>query len=436
MPVPTAVAKPDDPLPPDLRTHTIGSDWPCFLGPAGNSVASEKGLTVPWPKDGPRVVWQRGLRESYAMPSISRGRLFLFDRIDDKNRLHCLKSETGETLWTFDYPATYRDSRGYNNGPRCCPVVDGAHVYIYGPEGMLLCLKTADGQLVWKKDTIREFGVIEWMFGVGCTPVVESDVLLVPVGGSPPGSEEVPITNLKPNGTALVAFDKYTGAVRYKVGDDLPSYSSPVLATINGRRWCFLFARSGLLALDPVTGKVDFHYPWRSRVLESTNASNPVVIGDRVFISETYGPGSALLKVKPGAYEEIWTDDARGRDKAMQCHWMTPIHVDGYLYGCSGRHESEAELRCIELATGKVMWSEPDLKRTSLLLVDGHLVCLSEDGVLRLLKVNPKRYEEESRLKVPRVWSPCWAAPILSHGLLYVRGRNRLVCFEAIPRAG
>src|SRR5262249_38087453 len=94
MPVPSAVAKPDDPLPPDLPTHTAGSDWPCFLGPAGNSVASEKGLTVPWPKEGPRVVWQRGLRESYAMPSISRGRLFLFDRVDDKNRLYCLKSET------------------------------------------------------------------------------------------------------------------------------------------------------------------------------------------------------------------------------------------------------------------------------------------------------------------------------------------------------
>jgi outer membrane protein assembly factor BamB len=432
-PQPTAVATADDPLPPDLRTRTAGDDWPSFLGLLANSVSTEKGIITPWPNDGPRIVWQRGLRESYAMPSISRGRLFLFDRIDDRNRLYCLKSETGESLWTFEYPATYRDGHGYNNGPRCGPVVDGARVYIYGPEGMLHCLQTADGQLVWKKDTIREFGVIEWMFGVGSTPVVEGELLLVPVGGSPPGSEDGSPNDLKPNGTALVAFDKYTGAIRYKIGDDLPSYASPVLTTIGGRRWCFLFGRRGLLALDPATAIVDFHHPWRSLILESINASNPVVIGDRVFISETYGPGSALLKVKPGGYEEIWTDAAKGRDKSMQCHWMTPIHVDGYLYGCSGRHENDAVLRCIELATGKVMWSVPDLKRTTLLLVDGHLVCLSEDGVLRLLKVNPKKYEEVSRFKAPKVWSPCWAAPILSHGLLYVRGRNRLVCFEAIP---
>src|SRR5581483_576136 len=195
----------------------------------------------------------------------------------------------------------------------------------------------------------------------------------------------------------------------------------------------------GLLGIDPKAGKVEFHHPWRAKVLESVNASCPVVVGDKVFISETYGPGAALLKVKGNKVEEVWTDAKKDRDDvSMQCHWMTPIYVDGYLYGCSGRHEHNAELRCIELATGKLMWSQPDLKRTSLLQVDGHFVCLSEDGVLRLLKINPKKYEEVGRIDKPsgevrRASSPYWAAPILSHGLLYVRGNNRVVCLELIP---
>jgi outer membrane protein assembly factor BamB len=416
-----------------LGTRTVGSDWPGFLGPTGDSVSTEKGIIAPWPKDGLRIVWERRLTESYATPAISRGRLFLFDRVGDKAKLDCLKSETGEPLWTFEYPTVFEDNYGYNGGPRCCPVVDGDRVYIYGPEGMLHCLKAGDGKLVWKVDTAKEFGVINRFFGVGSTPVVEGDSLLVQVGGSPEGSENVATTALKPNGTALVAFDKYTGKVRYKAGDDLASCASPVLATIDGRRWCFLFARGGLLGLEPATGKVDFHFRWRAPMLESVNASNPVVVGDRVFISETYGPGSALLTIKPGACEEVWTDAGRPRDKSMQCHWMTPIHVDGYLYGCSGRHPDNAELRCIELATGKMMWSEPDLKRTSLLLVDDHFICLSEDGVLRLLKVNPQKYDEVSQLTTPGLRYPCWAAPILSHSLLYVRGRDRLYCFELIP---
>ena len=188
---------------------------------------------------------------------------------------------------------------------------------------------------------------------------------------------------------------------------------------------------------------MDFHYPWRAQILESVNASNPVVVGDRVFISETYGPGAALLEVKPGGCKEVWTDADKPRTKAMQCHWNTPIYVDGFLYGCSGRHTENAELRCIELATGKVMWSEPDLKRCSLLNVDGHFVCISEDGVLRLLKVNPKKYEEVSLRRAEAdggrrrgrrcLQYPAWAAPVLSHGLLYLRGRDRLVCLELIP---
>jgi hypothetical protein len=197
-------------------------------------------------------------------------------------------------------------------------------------------------------------------------------------------------------------------------------------------------ARGGLVGFEPSSGKVDFHLPWRADSLESVNASNPVVVGDRVFISETYGPGGALLKVRPGGYDVVWSD-ADQRRKGMQCHWLTPAHVDGYLYGSSGRHTQNAELRCIELATGKVTWTQPRLTRCSLLLVDGHFVCLTEEGPLLLFKVNPKRFAPVSLIEVreagqkePLLDYPCWAAPIFAHGLLYVRGHGRLVCLELI----
>src|SRR5262249_210016 len=152
----------------------------------------------------------------------------------------------------------------------------------------------------------------------------------------------------------------------------------------------------------------------------------------------TYGPGGVLLRVKPGAAPEVVWSDEKKADKSMQCHWMTPIYHDGYLYGSSGRHTENAELRCIAGETGKLMWSEPGLTRCSLLMVDGELICLGEDGSLRLLKVNPNKYDEVSKWVVrdnadgeaapALLHSPCWAAPILSHGLLYLRGEGRLVC--------
>jgi hypothetical protein len=162
-------------------------------------------------------------------------------------------------------------------------------------------------------------------------------------------------------------------------------------------------------------------------------------VGNEVFLSEAYGPGSALLRVKPGAYDVVWRDPP-GRNKAMQCHWNTPIYHAGYLYGSSGRYSSTAELRCIEWRTGKMMWSRPGLRLASLLYVDGHFVCLSEDGVLRLVMATEKQYVEVAKAVVranvespPLIKAPAWAAPIVSHGLLYVRGVDRLVCLRLIP---
>jgi outer membrane protein assembly factor BamB len=388
------------------------------------------------------VVWQRKLGTSYGIGSVAGGRFFQFDRHGDQARLTCLNARTGEVLWKFESPTDYQDRLGYNNGPRSSPVIDESQVYLYGPEGMLHCVRAQDGRPLWKVDTVKEFGVVQNFFGVGSTPVVEGDLLIVMVGGSPAESQDAgrfEMDRVKSNGTGIVAFDKRTGEVKYKAANELASYSTPQLAQIGDRRWCFVFSRGGLVGLHPLTGQVDFRYPWRSKLHDSVNASTPVVVGDEVFFSEAYGPGSSLLRVKPGGFEVVWSDPP-GRNKAMLCHWNTPIYHEGYLYGSSGRYSASAELRCIEWKTGKVMWSQPGLGLSSLLYVDGHFICLSEDGTLRLIKATEKRYVEVARAVVretpdspPLIKRPAWAAPILSHGLLYVRGDDRLVCLRLIP---
>lgn len=427
---------------PDLRTRKDGSDWEAFLGPTGDSKSPETGIRTVWPDEGLPIVWQRKLDTSYSAPAISKGRLFLSVRSGDVAKILCLNAETGEPLWENGYPSDYEDYYGYNNGPRCSPIVDDDRVYLYGADGKLCCMHVTDGQSLWTVDTVEKFGVVQNFFGVGSAPVIEGDLLIVQVGGSPPNSPPIHTGEVKGNGSGVVAFDKYTGKVRYQLSDELASYSSPALATIGDRRWCFVFARGGLLGFDPKSGKLDFHYPWRSPLLESVNASNPVVVGDQVFISETYGPGSSLLKVHPGGYDVVWADEVRSRRKSMQTHWNTAIHHEGYLYGSSGRHSQNAELRCIELATGKVQWSQPGLARCSLLYVDGHMICLSEYGPLLLFRATPEKLDvvAQSILKDNNgrqlLKYPCWAAPVLSHGLLYVRGDDRIVCLELIPKKG
>lgn len=426
-------------LPPDLASREFGHDWQTILGPAGDGKSQETGLNFDWPDEGPPIVWQTPLGVGYSGPSISRGRLFHFDRHGDEDRLICRKAETGEQLWSAHYPTSYEDILGYNNGPRRSPVVDGARVYTFSAEGVLRCACAADGELLWEVDTSAKFNVVKNFFGVGSTPLVVGDRLIVNVGGSPP---DPPLDiyaargPIRANGAGVVAFDKFRGNVVWQCADELASYASPVAADIHGRPWCFVFARGGLVALDPRTGKIDFEYPWCAKTFNSVNASSPVVVGNEVFISETYGPGSSLLRVRPGEYDIVWKDNIRKRQKAMQLHWNTAIYHEGYLYGSSGRHTNGAEIRCIEWASGEVKWSQGFLGRCSLLYADGHLISLAENGTLQVLKANPQRYDlvqsallqdaDGEELLKPYAWT----APVLARGLLYLRGEDRLVCLD------
>lgn len=420
----------------DLGTRKFGDDWNSFLGPTRDSKSGERGILTDWADGKLKVVWQLPLNESYGTCTISRGRAFQFDSEDGQAALLCLHSETGEELWKYTYPYEYRDDFGYNNGPRNSPIIDGNRVYILGVAGQLTCVDADSGKSIWTVDTAKQYKVVKNFFGVGSNPIIYGDLLIVMVGGSP---KETRVDLAKGNGTGIVAFNKLTGREVYRLSDELASYASLQLTEHAGRPWCFAFARGGLLTFDPRNGKQDSYFPWRAKNPYSVNASVPVIIDHRVFISETYGPGSAMLDFTKPTPNVIWQDELKTRDKAMQTHWNTAVYHDGYLYGSSGRHKENAELRCIDARDGTVKWTQGGLTRSSLLYVDDHFVCLSEDGILRLIKASPEKLEVVTGIRLvadgrPMLREPAWAAPVLSHGLLYVRGDTRLVCLDLIPQ--
>ena len=211
------------------------------------------------------------------------------------------------------------------------------------------------------------------------------------------------------------------------------------MATINGQRQVFCLMRQGLVSLNPQTGAVNFSRWFRSRVEESVNAANPVVVNDQVLISSAYYKlGSVLLRVKKDSrnYEEVW------RNTNLEAHWPTPIYHAGHLYAFSGRNEPDARFLCLDFTTGKLLWdrkeswqahSTPQPKvygRGSLILADGKLIVLGEGGLLGLFNLNFSRDEELSRFQVPQLHYPCWAAPVLAGKKLYLRGEDRLVCLN------
>ncbi|MEM6330233.1 MAG: PQQ-binding-like beta-propeller repeat protein [Planctomycetota bacterium] len=431
-------------------TARAGADWPDFLGPGRRSKSPETGLLDAWPEQGPPIAWQAEMGAGYTAPAVSGGRLVHYGRFGNAARLTCRDAATGQELWRTEHPTGYRDMLGYNNGPRSSPVIDGGviddgRVYTISPEGLLRCVTLATGELVWEVDTAERYSVVKNFFGVGSTPLVWGGLVIANIGGSPPGGPSDVYAargRVQGAGTGVVAFDKATGEERWRATDELASYASPTVVELGGRAWCFVFARGGLVALDPATGAVDFEFPWRSVKLESVNAATPIVIDQAVFISETYENGAAMVRFAGGGPELVWTDQQRRRNQSLALHWNTPVYHDGTLYGSSGRHAGGAELRAVDAATGAVRWTQPGLGRASLLYADGKLICLSEDGVLRLLDATPDAYRLISQHKPVDgrgrrlLRGDAWVAPVLSRGLLYVRGKDRLVCLDLADGTG
>jgi len=391
-----------------ISSPLAADDWPWFLGPTHDGVSAETNLLARWPAQGPRVVWRATVGLSYSSPSIAKGRAFVFHRLGDEEILDCLDALTGAQQWRASYSTAYRDRYGYNNGPRSTPVVAEGRVYTFGAEGRFTCFDAETGKLVWQRQLNEEYKVEQNFFGVGGSPLLEGKLLLVNVGGTPEAG--------------VVALDKDTGATVWKATTERASYATPLCATIGGQRYAFVFGRGGLVCLEPATGKVFWQFPFRSRLYESVNAASPVVIGDQVFVTASYNTGGALLRVRKDRGDVVW------RGPVMSCHWATPIYRDGFIYSFNGRHEHGTTLRCVEWATGRLMRDQPDLGRGSMILADGRFIILSERGRLILADLRPERFEEISSVQL--LDYPCWIAPVLANGLLYIRNESQLLCLD------
>jgi outer membrane protein assembly factor BamB len=387
----------------------LGGDWPQLLGPNRNGISDEKGLLSTWPKNGPPVLWEKEVGEGFSAPCVAGDLVFLFHRQKDHEVLQAFGVTDGKQRWRFEYPCEYRDRYGAGSGPRSTPLVDGKNVYILGVTGQLHCLDRELGTKKWQRSLDEDYELRPSFFGVGTTPIIEGKLLIVNVGGKKAG---------------IVALDKETGKEVWTATDHEASYSSPVAATVDGVRHVFFFTRDGLVSLDPENGKVRSSMRWRSRINESVNAANPLVVGNELFLSASYGTGAGVFKIGKDNVEPVWKGDG-----AISAQYLTSIVHEGCLYGFHGRHDfHDTSLRCVDWKTGKVHWSRTDMSAGPMVFADGRLIILTEDGDLVLVEASPEKYRELAHASV--LSSPCRAQLALANSRLFARDPRKLVCWD------
>jgi len=387
----------------------IAQDWPQFLGPGRDGVYEGPALAREWADESPREVWRRSIGEGFAGPVVAEGRVLLFHRVAGEEILEAFMADTGERLWRYAYPTTYRDDFGFDEGPRSSPVVDAGRVFTFGAQGQLHAVDLETGTGLWNVDTREQFRFSKAFFGAAGTPLVEDGRVLANIGGQ--------------NGAGIVAFSASTGDVLWTSTNEEASYSSPIVATFGGVRHAVFFTRNNVVALDPATGRVRFERSWRARIRASVNAATPLVVDDHLFISAQYGTGAGVFRIAGLDLEEVWTSD-----DVLSNHYATSVYRDGYLYGYHGRQEYGPSFRAVAFDSGEVAWDTGPFGAGSVTVAGELLVLMKESGELVLADASPDGFVPvaAAQLLPPTVR----AYPAIADGHLFVRNDDTLLAVD------
>jgi len=403
-----------------------GADWPQFRGPNHDSTTPER-ISTTWPAGGPRVLWKVPLTGGFSSFSVGGGKAFTLVRriIEGADLEVCvaLNAANGKEVWATTLAVAKYDRGGDNgtsdnnggDGPRSTPTFDEGKVYAFSGRLVLYCLDATSGKEIWKKDLVAEHAgrLITWQNAT--SPLIDGELIFVAGGGV---------------GQALLGINKRDGRVVWKGDDDLMTHSTPTAATILGMRQVIFFTQRGLVAVAPKTGAVLWRQPFRYNV---STAMTPVVAGDTVYCSAGYGIGSGAYKISRAgngfSSQELWFKPA----SVFNNHWSTPVCRDGYLYGLFGFKEfGSCPMKCIELATGNVMWSREGFGPGGTILAGGYVLVLGDAGQLVLVRATPVAYSEVARARV--LAGKCWSTPAVSGGRVFARSTREGVCLDVSPQ--
>jgi len=394
-----------------LSLSSLAADWPQFLGlnHDGSAAASEKPVEG---REEAVTLWKKDLGSGFAGPVIVSGQVIVFHRQGDEMVTEALKAADGQTVWKHSYATDYRDSFGFDNGPRAVPAVVDGVIFTHGPEGRVQAVKLSDGLLVWSFDTVKEVGSPQGFFGRACSPLVTDGKVLLNVGGV--------------GGAGIIALDAKDGRLLWKTTAHEAGYASSVMMPGDASVAAF-FTRNGISVVQAADGKVLADEPFRAEMDASVNAATPLACGDgRLFFSACYDVGGGIWQWDKAkmVLTNVWN-----KGEALDCHYSTPVWHDGHLYGFHGRQESGAVLRCVSGKNGTVKWAAPmSVPGGTLIRVHDKLLVVTERGELWVVKADPAQFDLLSTTQIMGLRHRSHAAFV--DGVLYARDSDKLVAVK------
>ncbi|MEI6809559.1 MAG: PQQ-binding-like beta-propeller repeat protein [bacterium] len=402
--------------PADIPPLSAGeSDWPNWRGVSFDGKSSARGIATNW-AGGLKKIWQVDYlcqdqaTASWSAPVVRGNRLVTPGRNAGSDLVFCINADTGKLIWMSSYEALAGTSHG--PGARATPFIDGERVYTFGRSGDLACWQLLDGKLLWRKN-VKDEGGVEPDWGYSGTPLVLGGKVIVQGGGK----------------ALVIAYDKGNGAVLWKSMEGTAGYSASIpVPGAGGSTNILVYHAKALSCLNSTDGKEIWRAPWETKY--GVNATTPARENSIIFHTSAYKMGCEALLLKEGGFSLLWKNDV------IAAQHTDPVIINGYVYCYSGDSSSnKGQFKCLELATGKEMWSTDQVGQGTTTFADGYLICFDIKGNLFLVRPDPSGFIKAGEVSkaMDEVGNSAWTVPVVANGKLYVRYMQKLVCYNLLP---
>jgi outer membrane protein assembly factor BamB/precorrin-6B methylase 2 len=355
------------------------------------------------------------LGEGVASVAVAGGRVYTLGYRGEDEWVTALQETTGKKVWSVRVGPAVKESPSMRWLSQRTPTVDDDRLYAFTVRGELICLNTADGKEVWRKDYLRDFEGKRAAFGYCDRPLVDGPRLICAPGGK----------------SGLVALDKKTGEVLWKCAGTnyTAGYSAAVVAEVGGIRLYVAFFLGDIVGVSARDGKLLWHHSMPSRI---ANSYTPLVSNDLVLCAGGYGAGIALLKLIPEK-AGVRVEEVCKKQEALPPWHDATVLVGGHVYAGASKG-----LSCFELATGKPAWQARAVPgAVSMACAEERLYLRTQTGEVHLVEATPEKYTARGKLQIPGAMArPGSTAPVIAGGRLYLRDDDRLFCYDVKEGAG
>jgi outer membrane protein assembly factor BamB len=382
---------------------TLGQDWPQWRGTDRDGKVTGFKAPAAWPSD-LKQAWKVTVGSGDATPVLEGNKIYLNTRQGDQEEILCLDATTGKELWKTTYPsiAVTGPSASQHPGPRATPAISDGKIVTFGASGILSCLDAASGKLIWRKDNPTNAYPA---FFTGTSPLIADGLCIMHLGKKDDGQ--------------VIAFDLKSGSEKWKWSGEGPSYSSPSLMTIDGKKLVIVITEKNIMALSFTDGKQLWQIatPVQQRFY---NCVSPYIDRQTIYLTGQ-GTGMKAIKVEKSGNDytakELWSNTEVG------ARWNTPVLKDGYLYGFT----DQKRIYCLNAATGQTAWIDNAVNSDFSTILDcgSVIIGLTSTDNLIVMKPDSKAYSEIVKYKVSD--TPIYGYPVISGNSIYIKDAETLM---------